>query len=929
MKTKEAEVRSKVTQSKSRNRIVQALMEAKRKGKLTGIVGRLGDLGTIDPKYDIAVSSACGRLDNIVVETTEDGMKAVDFLKEHNLGRTTFIMLEKMADYEGRWNSWSGAPEDCPRLIDVAQPKEERLKAAFYFAFGDTIVTKDLDQGTRISRQQRLRMVTLDGKLIETSGAMSGGGRPTKGKMQLSSRRCSVGDVDEDFTEDGLRNLQDSIATKSERIDSLEEEINSLQRKQETINNEILTMKKNAPRLEMDVKAFQDQLETLRKNISDAETAVKESTPDPKMTTELDKKLEAAIKKFKNVEAEANQIDSKIEEIDSQIKQVVNKKLGSAKKKLEKIKSELSSCNSELAKKTAARKTAERNIEKSQAKITQLDNDVQSSIAMIEQLKQEKKQLEVEAEAVTVSVTQLREEKEVFEEELQQIRRKVSKIDKKESSLNSANLDLRHEVEKLGTVVEEKQVEVSRWNDKLSSLQLQGVPDDDFNPDAEEEYSDQQEVEDGEEQIEEEILVEEEYEEEGDQDEQNVPEGSSGSGTISFRTLGPDNEGGDGQEKGPDDDTKEIGRRRGQRKGRRSERSRGEKGVDDLEEETDAKVQQKPISGDEAQDDNASCPSSLSSPVKQTKKRMVKKVVQVVRKKFKKIIVQLKRKMHSLPTFSSYELINFDERTISGQIKEFETELKEMKPNMAAIEDYKKKLEIFLERSAELSEVTEKRDMFKSQFESIRLQRTNEFKEGFFIITSKLKEMYRMITAGGDADLEWADSLDPFSEGINFSVRPNKKSWKKISNLSGGEKTLSSLSLIFALHYYKPSPLYVMDEIDAALDFKNVSIVAHYIKERTKNTQFIIISLRNNMYELANRLVGIYKTHNCTKTSVLIYSDFPSDLTKIINMNNKESEEGGTKRPLSSNQQMNKVPKTSTQVSSSASQATVSSQRRH
>ena len=87
-----------------------------------------------------------------------------------------------------------------------------------------------------------------------------------------------------------------------------------------------------------------------------------------------------------------------------------------------------------------------------------------------------------------------------------------------------------------------------------------------------------------------------------------------------------------------------------------------------------------------------------------------------------------------------------------------------------------------------------------------------------------------MITLGGDAELELVDSLDPFSEGIVFSVRPPKKSWKNITNLSGGEKTLSSLALVFALHHYKPSPLYVMDEIDAALDFKNVSIVAHYIK---------------------------------------------------------------------------------------------------
>jgi len=62
-----------------------------------------------------------------------------------------------------------------------------------------------------------------------------------------------------------------------------------------------------------------------------------------------------------------------------------------------------------------------------------------------------------------------------------------------------------------------------------------------------------------------------------------------------------------------------------------------------------------------------------------------------------------------------------------------------------------------------------------------------------------------MITLGGNAELELYDSADPFSEGILFSVMPPKKSWKNISNLSGGEKTLSSLALVFALHVYKVS----------------------------------------------------------------------------------------------------------------------------
>ena len=185
---------------------------------------------------------------------------------------------------------------------------------------------------------------------------------------------------------------------------------------------------------------------------------------------------------------------------------------------------------------------------------------------------------------------------------------------------------------------------------------------------------------------------------------------------------------------------------------------------------------------------------------------------------------------------------------------------------MASIEEYRKKEEEYNARIMELDTATEARDDKRRQHETMRRQRLDEFLTGFRVITLKLKEMYQMITLGGDSELELVDSLDPFSEGVVFSVRPSKKSWKNISNLSGGEKTLASLALVFALHHYKPTPLYVMDEIDAALDFKNVSIVGNYIKERTKNAQFIIISLRNNMFELADRLVGIYKTHNATKS---------------------------------------------------------------
>ena len=222
----------------------------------------------------------------------------------------------------------------------------------------------------------------------------------------------------------------------------------------------------------------------------------------------------------------------------------------------------------------------------------------------------------------------------------------------------------------------------------------------------------------------------------------------------------------------------------------------------------------------------------------------------------------------SYPTFSEDALDRYDVQELKDQIEALEAERNSMakNANLGAIAEFRKKEADYLAKVAELDEVTEERNKVRRKHEDLRRQRLEMFMDCFSQITLKLKEMYQMITLGGDAELELVDSLDPFSEGIVFSVRPPKKSWKNISNLSGGEKTLSSLALVFALHHYKPTPLYVMDEIDAALDYKNVSIVANYIKERTKNAQFIIISLRNNMFELADRLVGIYKTQNCSKS---------------------------------------------------------------
>lgn len=203
---------------------------------------------------------------------------------------------------------------------------------------------------------------------------------------------------------------------------------------------------------------------------------------------------------------------------------------------------------------------------------------------------------------------------------------------------------------------------------------------------------------------------------------------------------------------------------------------------------------------------------------------------------------------------------------INNANKELKGFISETSPNFSVLTEYEQKKLEKVNKDKLLNEIKTVERKKKNEYIELKTRRLTEFKRGFFEISENLKKIYREITSGGDAELEFTDTTDPFSEGIMFTVRPLNKSWKKMTNLSGGEKTLSSLALVFALHSYKPNVLYVMDEVDAALDFQNVGTIAAFIKAKTKNAQFIVVSLRYQMFELSDQLIGIYKEIDRSKT---------------------------------------------------------------
>uniref|UniRef100_A0A3Q1IPH2 Structural maintenance of chromosomes protein 4 n=1 Tax=Anabas testudineus TaxID=64144 RepID=A0A3Q1IPH2_ANATE len=654
MRQKVDEAKSSLSSNRSRGKVLDALMQQKKSGRIPGIFGRLGDLGAIDEKYDVAISSSCGALDNIVVDTIDTAQRCVTFLKEQNIGVATFIGLDKMKVWEKNMAPIR-TPENSPRLFDMVRVKDESVRPAFYFALRDTLVAQDMEQATRMAFQKdkRWRVVTLKGQIIEMAGTMTGGGRVLKGRMG-SSIGTEVSQVE---------------------LDRMESKLNDKVLKLQGCQERRLQLEENIQRLRPQLRDMRNTLEKYSNSMTVQQThlfpfmhcaSVSLIWPYCDLNNNFYYSLPTIIcDNYETASNKAGKVENEVKRLHNLIVDINSHKLKAQQDKLDMVNKELDDCSSTITKAKVAIKTADRNLKKCEESVTRVQGELEENEKLITELTEQLKKLEDEAGEIMKAC----QEAEVGT--YQGVLKEIKVLQQQEHALQEESLSVRLRIEQIETTITEH-------NNKINT-----------------------------------------------------------------------------------------GRKR------------------------------------------CVCATKLSLHTIEDKPA------------------------EELPAYTSMITL--------------ETQCSQMKPNLGAITEYKKKEELYLQRV------------------DLRKQRLNEFMTGFNMITNKLKENYQMLTLGGDAELELVDSLDPFSEGIMFQVTDEEKG-THIFNLSGGEKTLSSLALVFALHHYKPTPLYFMDEIDAALDFKNVSIVACYIYEQTKNAQFIIISLRNTHVEIADRLIGIYKTHNTTKS---------------------------------------------------------------
>ena len=193
-----------------------------------------------------------------------------------------------------------------------------------------------------------------------------------------------------------------------------------------------------------------------------------------------------------------------------------------------------------------------------------------------------------------------------------------------------------------------------------------------------------------------------------------------------------------------------------------------------------------------------------------------------------------------------------------SKLFEIKSEIKSLgSVNVGAIDEYKEVSERYEFMSEQIGDVEKSKAQLLKLIDELTTNMSVRFREQFQRINTSFGETFSELFGGGKAELQLEDEMNVLECDIEIKVQPPGKNIQNINLLSGGEKGLSAIALLFAILKVTPSPFVIFDEVEAALDDVNVARYAQYVRRMTKNTQFILITHRRGTMEEADVLYGV------------------------------------------------------------------------
>ena len=460
------EARASLSNSQSQGNVLTGLMRMKESGRISGFHGRLGNLGTIDQKYDVAISTACPSLDNMVVDSVEVGQQCIEHLRKNNLGRANFICLDKLPQ---RDLGAIDTPENCPRLFDLVKTKHDKFAPAFYSVLQNTLVAKDMEQANRVAYgAKRWRVVTLEGQLIDKSGTMSGGGtRVAKGGM--SSKLV------QEVSREQVTKLEGDRDTLEQTFQQFQAQHHDLEKSLRDLNNQI-------PKLETKAQKIGLELSSFDKNIADAQRRIQElgaeqssSKSDKTRMTALEKTIATAEKEIGKLHADMAGIEEEIKSLQDKIMEIGGVKLRTQKAKVDGLKSQIDTLTEEMSSAEVNKAKAEKQKVKHEKAHAEATKDLENAAKELDKVQEAMQAQNENAAGSRQAAEEAQEALDTKKEELAELKKE---LDEKTAELNETRgleIEMRNKLEENQKALNDAQKRLAHWEEKLSKLSVQNV----------------------------------------------------------------------------------------------------------------------------------------------------------------------------------------------------------------------------------------------------------------------------------------------------------------------------------------------------------------------------------------------------------------------------------------------------------------------
>eukprot|EP01041_Mallomonas_annulata_P003724 gene3724-7400_t len=848
-------------------KVLEAIETMKR--IFNGVHGKLIDLcKPIQKKYSQAVTVAAGKnMDAIVVDSRQVAIECINYLKEHRVGVCSFLPLDNITPH--------APPERLRHLgpkyrlcIDLVE-SDEIIKPAVLHAVGSTVVCDTLEDAQELCFHvgERVKAVTLTGHVISKSGTMTGGSSAGTGRggggdrweekdlMRMRKRR---GEVETELS-DANRNApsRNKLEEYTCRLKVLEDQLRNcvsdkkvneeklVQNKKQTElrNTKLNALNKEANDLKEQETSLTEKLENLHESINTIEYKIFKNFSKSlgvknirEYEIQQKKEYDAIISKKTSILDKIIALKSQLEYQEkrdiSNVLERCNKQKETAEKELNKLIQEESKVQSDIdkLKDRLHEKDSEGN-----DKLKQLLKEKSNTATKVRELQLQRVKLTHEKDSVC---KRLAGEEILLEKGRAELHEVMEKALVDEISLPTVPiLTIENKNTNTTTSTDKKK----RGNKKLSTSSVSS----DSNNNSDSSSSN--------------MIGEDEIDRDIDNNDKNNnthtpshlisdddrmmlwlgPRTADSASQHHHHTGGEEGGGGGGGSHRESTDTSASGSGTGSGTGSDSMRLSKTSGVSTAH------------SAHYSQSDN---------PVVVSDRNAAAKVDLSSLDRFKNIPQQ--------------QLLQ-TEHDLSRQIALLQAEVEVINPNMHAIERYENVIEKLREVENELIIAKDAAKDIQSRFESIRAQRMELFQECYKHVSEALGVIYKDLTRsskhplGGNAYLTLDNTEEPYLGGMRYTAMPPMKRFRNMDQLSGGEKTVAALALLFSIHSFRQAPFFVLDEVDAALDNVNVKKVCNYIRQRSKDFQCVVISLKDMFFEHADALVGVYKDINTLSSKVL------------------------------------------------------------